>query len=226
MSSAARYPSTAPAAMPTADFHARSSSAPPTENSPCPPATASTAKVRIAPVASLKADSLITVWATRSRILIWRNTGTSVAGSVDAMVEASSSATSGDKPSIQCAARPVIAAVITTPSVASTVIVIHTSFNTLNRSEAPPSNRMYDAPNIRISWLSVESVRTSSQPAPAGPSSMPAMRRIATSGTRVLRATRPHARPATRMMPKTCRICLADSIDAGVSILLMQGLKR
>ena len=58
-----------------------------------PAATASTAKVPIAPVASLNADSLITVCATRSRILTWRKIGTSVAGSVEAIAAPSSSAT-------------------------------------------------------------------------------------------------------------------------------------
>jgi len=52
----------------------------------------------IAPVASLNADSLTTVWATRSRILTCRKIGTSVAGSVDARVEPSSNATINGTP--------------------------------------------------------------------------------------------------------------------------------
>ena len=44
-------------------------------------------------MASLNADSLITVCATRSRIWICRKIGTSVAGSVEASVAPSSSAT-------------------------------------------------------------------------------------------------------------------------------------
>ena len=56
-------------------------------------ATANTPKVTIAPVASLNADSLITVCATRSRMLTCRKIGTSVAGSVEASVAPSSSAT-------------------------------------------------------------------------------------------------------------------------------------
>ena len=47
----------------------------------------------MAPMASLKADSLITVWATRSRIFTCLKMGTSVAGSVEAKVAPSSSAT-------------------------------------------------------------------------------------------------------------------------------------
>ena len=37
---------------------------------------------------------------------------------------------------------PVMAAVITTPTVAITTIVIQTCFKTSNRSDAPPSKRM------------------------------------------------------------------------------------
>ena len=70
----------------------------PSENSPLPLATASTANVTIAPVASLNADSPITVCATRSRIRIWRKTGINVAGSVDAIAAPSSIATSEGEP--------------------------------------------------------------------------------------------------------------------------------
>jgi hypothetical protein len=65
---------------------------PDSENSPEPMAMASTVKVTMAPVASLNADSDITVCATRSRIGTCLNTGTSVAGSVEAMVLASRAA--------------------------------------------------------------------------------------------------------------------------------------
>ena len=51
-----------------ADCLSRSNNEPASENPPVPIATASTPKVTIAPMASLNADSLITVCATRSRI--------------------------------------------------------------------------------------------------------------------------------------------------------------
>src|SRR5665213_89893 len=70
--------------MPTAACLKRSMTDPVSENSPVPIATASTPKVTMAPMASLNADSLITVCATRSRILTCRKIGTSVAGSVEA----------------------------------------------------------------------------------------------------------------------------------------------
>ena len=105
-------------------------------------ATPSTPTVTIAPVASLNADSLITVCATRSRILTWRKIGTSVAGSVEASAAPSSSATIQGTPRATCAAKPVIAAVIKTPMVAITTMVIQTRFKISRRSDAPPSNRM------------------------------------------------------------------------------------
>ena len=112
------------------------------EKSPLPVATDSTPNVTIAPMASLKADSLITVCATRSRMRTWRKIGTNVAGSVDASVAPNSSAMTRGMPKMKCAARPVIAAVIRIPTVAITTIVIQTCFSTAKRSVAPPSNRM------------------------------------------------------------------------------------
>ncbi len=128
--------------MPTADCLNSSNNDAPSENSPVPMATANTPKVTMAPMASLNADSLITVCATRSRILTWRKIGTSVAGSVEASAAPSNSATIQGKPRATCAAKPVIAAVISTPIVAITTMVIHTRFRMLRRSDAPPSNRM------------------------------------------------------------------------------------
>ena len=93
-------------------------------------------------MASLNADSLITVCATRSRIRTWRKIGTSVAGSVEASVAPSSKATSIGMPRMKCAARPVMTAVMTMPTVAITTMVIQTCFSTARRSVAPPSNRM------------------------------------------------------------------------------------
>jgi hypothetical protein len=84
--------------MPTTDCLSRSNSDAVNENSPVPIATASTAKVMIAPIASLNADSLITVCATRSRMRICRNMGTSVAGSVEERVAPSSNATINGTP--------------------------------------------------------------------------------------------------------------------------------
>ena len=49
-------------------------------------------------MASLNADSLITVCATRSRMWTWRKIGTSVAGSVEASVAPSSNATIAGTP--------------------------------------------------------------------------------------------------------------------------------
>ena len=131
-----------PATMPTAASFNNSTSDQVNENSPVPIATVSTPKVTIAPVASLKADSLITICATRSRTWTCRKIGTKVAGSVDASVAPSSAATIHGTPRTKCAAVVVIAAVITTPTVAMTTIVIQTCFITWNRSDAPPSNRM------------------------------------------------------------------------------------
>ena len=92
ISKAARYPSATPATMPTTDCFTRSNKDEASENSPLPVAAASTPKVTIAAIASLNADSLITVCATRSRIWTCRKIGTSVAGSVEASVAPSSSA--------------------------------------------------------------------------------------------------------------------------------------
>jgi hypothetical protein len=78
----------------------RSSNDDATEISPVPIATPRTPNVTMAPVASLNADSLITVCATRSRICTWRKIGTSVAGSVEAVVAPSSSATIQGTPRI------------------------------------------------------------------------------------------------------------------------------
>ena len=107
-----------------------------------PIATVRTPKVTIAPVASLKADSLITICATLSRTWTCRKIGTKVAGSVDASVAPSNAATIHGTPRTKCAAVVVIAAVITTQTVAMTTIVIQTCFITWNRSDAPPSKRM------------------------------------------------------------------------------------
>ena len=93
-------------------------------------------------MASLNADSLITVWATRSEIRIWRKIGTNVAGSVEAMLAPSSKASTGARPNTRCAAAATTAAVIKTPTVASTTMVIHTRFKTGSLSTAPPSNRI------------------------------------------------------------------------------------
>ncbi len=131
-----------PATMPITDCLKKSNIDCASENSPLPVATASTPKVTIAAMASLNADSLITVCATRSRIRTCRKIGTSVAGSVEASVAPSSSATIKGAPRMVWAASAVIPAVISTPAVAITTIVIQTCLRTLNRSEAPPSNRM------------------------------------------------------------------------------------
>ena len=142
MRSAARYPSTAPTMIPITACLSRSNRDAAIENSPVPMATVNTASVIIAPVASLNADSAMTVWATRSRILICLKMGTNVAGSVDAIVAPSRSATIQETPRTPCAANAVIAAVTRTPSVARTTIVIQTLFKTSKRSDAPPSKRM------------------------------------------------------------------------------------
>jgi len=84
----------------------------------------------MAPVASLNADSLITICATRSRTWTCRKIGTSVAGSVDASAAPNNAATIHGTPSTTWAAAAVIAAVITTPTVAMMTIVIHTCFMT------------------------------------------------------------------------------------------------
>src|SRR5215472_10858017 len=79
--------------MPSAACENKSSSEDVNENSPVPIATVSTPKVTIAPVASLNADSHITVCATRSRMWTCRKIGTRVAGSVEASAAPSSAAT-------------------------------------------------------------------------------------------------------------------------------------
>jgi len=61
ISNAAKYPSTAPASSPTTVCLRNSSAESANENPPVPMATARTPKVTIAPIASLNADSLITV---------------------------------------------------------------------------------------------------------------------------------------------------------------------
>ncbi len=120
----------APAAMPSAAWVSRSSKDDDNENSPVPIATVNTPNVTIAPVASLKADSHITVCATRSRTWTWRKIGTKVAGSVEASVAPSSAATIQGTPRTKCAAVLVMIAVINTPTVAMTMIVIQTCFIT------------------------------------------------------------------------------------------------
>jgi hypothetical protein len=67
-----QVPSAAPTIRPNPDCLARSRSAAGTETPPCRARLPRTAKVAMAPVASLKADSDITVCATRSLILTWR----------------------------------------------------------------------------------------------------------------------------------------------------------
>ena len=89
----------------------------PSENSPVPMAMPSTVKVAIAPMASLNADSDITVCATRSRTRTCLKIGTSVAGSVEASVAPSSIATMSGTPRTRCATYPVMSAVTTTPAV-------------------------------------------------------------------------------------------------------------
>ena len=84
--------------MPPTDCCSRSSIDVESENSPLPVATASTVKLRIAAIASLNADSLITVCATRARIRTCRKIGTSVAGSVEAITAPISSAATGVTP--------------------------------------------------------------------------------------------------------------------------------
>ena len=104
-------------------------------------ATARTPKVNTAPVASLKADSLITVCATRSFTWTCLKTGTSVAGSVEAIAAPSRRATIGGRSSRIWAAAAVTRAVMITPGIAKATMVIHTPFRMANRSDAPPSNR-------------------------------------------------------------------------------------
>lgn len=70
------------------------------EKPPFPVAIAKTAKVIMAPVASLKADSLVTVWETLSFIFICLKMGTRVAGSVGAIVAPNKSATIKGAPKI------------------------------------------------------------------------------------------------------------------------------
>ena len=101
-----------------------------------------TVKVSIAPMASLNADSVITVCATLARIFICLNTGTKVAGSVDAMVAPSNSAIIHGKPKNTCAAQAEITAVMSTPMVEIISNVGHTLRNTLSLTLAPPSNKM------------------------------------------------------------------------------------
>ena len=142
MSKAAEYPSVAPAIIPIADCLIRSNNDPVNENSPVPLATVSSVKVTIAPIASLNADLLTMVCATRSRMCTCRKIGTRVAGSVEAMVEPSRRATIQGRPSTKCAAVPVTAAVMHSPKVAISRMVIQTCLRTLNRTDAPPSKRM------------------------------------------------------------------------------------
>ena len=83
--------------------------------SPEPMATARTPKVNTAPVASLKADLLITVCATRSFTWTCLKTGTSVAGSVEAIAAPSRRATIGGRSSRIWAAAAVTRAVDDNP---------------------------------------------------------------------------------------------------------------
>ena len=105
-------------------------------------AAASTAKVKIAPIASLKADSLIIVCATFARTFTCRKTGTRVAGSVEAMTAPSNIAKINGRCKKYWAAMAVITALISTPKVDSESSVGQTPLSTFKRMLAPPSNKM------------------------------------------------------------------------------------
>ena len=128
--------------MPMAASFNNSTSDQVNENSPVPIATVKHAKGDDRSRRVVEGDSLITICATLSRTWTWRKIGTKVAGSVDASVAPSNAATIHGTPRTKCAAVVVIAAVITTPTVAMTTIVIQTCFITWKRSDAPPSNKM------------------------------------------------------------------------------------
>jgi len=102
-------------------------------------------------VASLKADSLITVCDTFLFILIWLKIGTNVAGSVEAIILPAKSATIAlvlnEKP-ITCCIRN---ADIKTPTVESSNTLIFTFFNTFKLISLPPIYNIKADPNVSIS---------------------------------------------------------------------------
>src|SRR4029079_17141314 len=82
ISSDARYPSAMPAMIPITDCSASANSDDASESGALPVAADNRLNVRMADTASLNADSLITVCATRSRMRSWRKIGNTVAGHV------------------------------------------------------------------------------------------------------------------------------------------------
>ena len=100
--------------------------------------TPATARARIAPVGSLKADSAITVCASLAETRVRANRGIRIAGSVGASTAPISSAASTGSPKAIPAAVPVMAAVIITPGTTSMPSPTDTVRSSGSESPRPP----------------------------------------------------------------------------------------
>src|ERR1700758_1198778 len=70
-------------------------------------------------------------------------------------------------------------------------------------------------------WFSAESAAMSISFSPCGPNAIPASRKIAMSGIRIFCAMNPAIVPIARISPQLDSVCLAISIEAGVSTASM-----
>ena len=92
----------------------------------------------IAPVASLNADSLIIVCFILSFILVWLNIGTSVAGSVDAIIAPDNKDVKKGTPNDKLTTFDTISVHTKTPILDNKNTVTFTSFNTFKLISFPP----------------------------------------------------------------------------------------
>jgi hypothetical protein len=101
-----------------------------------------------APVASLSADSVTSACRSRGLRWIFSSMGIRVAESVDAMTAAMKRPSTGLTPKRAIAGIAVMAAVTSTPTVASRTMVSHTGRTIAWSTDIPPRRRMYAAPTV------------------------------------------------------------------------------
>src|ERR1700754_3870121 len=70
-------------------------------------------------------------------------------------------------------------------------------------------------------WFNAESAGMSTRPSACGPIAIPVTRNTATSGILIFRATKPATMPIARIMPHANSVCLAISMEAEVSRMIL-----
>ena len=139
--------------------------------------------VRKIAIGSLVPDSISRVAPVRSfsSSPARRNRPNTAAASVEPTIAPISMASSQDRSRIQYAAAPVMAAVISTPTVARESAGLRLTRNVLLRVPSPPSNRIIASarlPNMKARLKSLKRI----PPGPSSPASMPSTRNTSRMG--------------------------------------------